>query len=181
MNLHYRQLRHRFLKWASPTYRESSDLQYALNCETSSHTSTKAELALSLQELASARSQIQSLTFSAQRASEDAARFRDERDSAREQALAAREAAVRPLQQVMDWQAQGCPRRAIFGTAPDPEPVEAPPEGPIGGVRGRAVVHMENQQEYRVSMADLQAIQSRQRVAREAAQQAIHLDEGQPS
>jgi len=175
--IRYYQFVHRALKLLSRTYRESSDLLYSLNCETSSHLTSKAELALALEKLATARSQIQSLTISAQRASEEAASFRDAAERAREHALEAREAAVRPMQQLADWQAQGCPRRAIFGTAPDPAPVEEPFEGPIGGIKGRAVVRRENESEYRTSLKDLQEIQTRQRARRAEAMAAVHLDE----
>jgi len=179
LSMLYRQQVHRTLLFLSRTYRESSVLQDRLNLETSSHTSTKAKLALSEGELASARSQIQSLTIAAQRASEDAARFRDERDSAREQALEAREAGVRPMQDLADWLAQGQPRRPIFGMAPavEPEPMQ---EGPIGAVRGRAVAQEGTRQEFAVSMKELAEIQARQRRDRAAAMADVHLD-GEPS
>ena len=172
--LKWHQFVHRFLRILSRTYRESTDLEYRLNLETSSHLTSKAELANAQARLAAQSAQIQSLTLAASRGAEDAARYRDERDVAREQALAAREAAVRPLQQVMDWQAQGCPRRAIFGTAPEPEPVLEMPE-PGGLIHGRQAAKAASAAGYQTSMADLKEIQARQRVAREVAMQAIHL------
>ena len=174
--LRWHQFVHRLLRALSRTYCESADLEYKLNLETSSHITSKAELANAQARLATQSAQIQSLTIAASRGAEDAARYRDERDTARGQALAAREAAVRPLQQVMDWQAQGCPRRAIFGTAPEPEPeqvLEMPEPG--GMIHGRAAAKAASAAGYRTSMADLKEIQARQRAAREVAMQAIHL------
>ena len=172
--LKWHQFVHRLLRTLSRTYRESADLEYKLNLETSSHITSKAELANAQARLAAQSAQIQSLTIAASRGAEDAARYRDERDTAREQALAAREAAVRPLQQVMDWQAQGCPRRAIFGTAPESEPVLEMPE-PGGLIHGRAAAKAASAAGYRTSLADLEQIKARQRAAREAAMAPIHI------
>ncbi len=163
---------HRLLKTISRTYREASALQDRLNIETSAHLTTKAKLALSEQELASARSSIQSLTFGSQRASEDAARLRDERDIAREQALEARADAAQVYQKTMDWMAKGQPRGGIFEPSPAvPEDREAPVGA--GSWKGRAQAGSETIRDWN---ADLSAIKQRQQSRRAEAMQPIHLD-----
>lgn len=168
----FAQRRHRLLLWLSPLYKESSILNDRLQLETAAHITCKAKLAIAESELASARSQIQSLTIGSQRASEDAARFRDERDVARAQALEAREGAAQVYQKTIDWLAKGQPRGGIFEPSPAvPEDREAPVGA--GAMRARGLAGAESVKDWR---ADLQEIQQRQRAARAMVMQPIHLD-----